>query len=719
MKKVLRFSLIILIGIFSNHGFGQIYVNQAATGSNDGTSWSDAYSNLQTALDNAPMGSQIWIASGIYKPSITGDTADAYFRFYQDIELYGGFNGSETALEQRDWMANRSILSGDHNGDDIDNDFSNNRTDNSLHVMWLTDTISTATIIDGLTFSNGHTLGAESMEDFRRGGGLLTYGAPTIRNCYFTQNYGYFGGGLYPRLVGANDISITNCVFETNRSRSGGAIYINCPSGTIANCVFDDNTAENIGGAVYNNTPDGSIIEDCEFTANRALDSRAGALYNTGTPSVIQRCSFIGNSALSSSGGALQIRNADDNPVYTVQVVDCVFENNRATWGGAIGTYDMNAIGAYINCEFKNNSAVNTGGASTTAFGALTHVENCTFLENTAPTGGAMYSQNDTSKINIIGSYFEENSADRGGAVNISGDNEPFNDAELPLLTCHNSTFVINTAVEQAGAINMNNGNMEMTNSLISFNLVLNVDGIGGGISFNTSDSLDTEFSITNSTIVNNIAFLGAGFATWVLDTTASSVVNLQNTIWSNADGNNYDIEQGISDLISKGGNLSSDNSMATILVGPNDLNATDPLFVDQVADQHLRDNSPCVNAGISAGAPLTDIEGSPRVGQVDMGAYENQNVVAVEDVEKSDFGPLYVYPNPIQSIFTLDITNDWKGEVRIQLLDAQGKEQYRTYLAKNRGRLVQAIRPGDLPRGVYYLVVSNDSHRSIKKLIR
>ena len=80
-----------------------IYVDSAATtGANNGSSWFDAYTELQTALGIAASNDSIWVAVGTYYPT-TGADRYATFQLVNEVAVFGGFEGIETSLSHREW----------------------------------------------------------------------------------------------------------------------------------------------------------------------------------------------------------------------------------------------------------------------------------------------------------------------------------------------------------------------------------------------------------------------------------------------------------------------------------------------------------------------------------------------------------------------------------------------------------------------------------------
>ena len=699
MNKIYILTSFVIALLCANQLTAQTFVKSDATGANDGTSWANAYSDLTDALTNSSTSDEIWVAAGTYKPGgATADTA-SFFTFPHDLSLYGGFVGTESMLSERDWETNETILSGDHLDNDVDNDWDTFKDDNSLHVMWLTDTVTTASTVDGFTFRNGNTDPGTGAGNDRRGGGILTYGAPAIRNCTFTQNYGYFGGALYPRgAATATGIIIEDCVFENNFGGFGGGIYILSGVATVSDCDFVGNIANNGG-----------------------TGGRGGAIYNGSTASNIMNCNFSFNSAPNSSGGALKIRNGNDDAIDPVNVVNCTFNENMAAFGGALGSYDSQSIVNLTDCEFTNNEAATSGGATTNGFGSTSNFTNCTFSENEAGNGGANYNQNDSATINIINCTYSLNAATTGGAINISGDGEPGTSAPIPSLTIENTILENNLSASQGAGINLANSNAVLKNVVFQNNFNTDISmGIGGGISINTNDTITATIDLINCTLVNNSGAIGAGISHWKLGDEGSSTLTIQNTIFNNPDGNDYEIEEGAPILVSNGGNLSADLSMVNELVGTNDLPGEDPVFVDfDDEDYHLANGSPCIDAGIEAGAPTTDLEGLSRVDGVDMGAYENQKLVdAIFNLPKT-LGELDVFPNPVQDDLNFTFESSFNGDLEVMITNVKGQRIMNFVMEKSTEKISRVHSVASLPKGVYQLTISNGNELTTKAFVK
>lgn len=116
--------------------------------------------------------------------------------------------------------------------------------------------------------------------------------------------------------------------------------------------------------------------------------------------------------------------------------------------------------------------------------------------------------------------------------------------------------------------------------------------------------------SLTNVTLVNNDG--GILFNAPVSATLAITNSILYSNSWSLSNDGGSAVTVTYSDI--QGG-----------WSGVGNLDAN-PLFIDAAnGDYHLQFGSPAVNAGVTAGAPLTDLDGNPRDAQPDMGAFEAQ----------------------------------------------------------------------------------------------
>ncbi|MHC4086950.1 MAG: choice-of-anchor Q domain-containing protein, partial [Planctomycetota bacterium] len=264
------------MGVYEFQGRLILYVDNDAPGSNDGSSWINAYNCLQDALIPAdPTGGpvEIRVAEGIYKPdqgaAVTPGDRQASFWVKTRVTVKGGYAGfGEPDPNARDIKLHETILSGDLAGDDGLN-FENN-DENSYNVV-TGGALGETTILDGFTITGGNANGFKSYNT--EGGGIWVFPDInfTIKNCTIIRNRAkYNGGGIHSLGSSGCCFPITNCRFIANSAGSrGGAISLDGESlPNISNCVFAGNSAE--AGCAIGNIEGYPRIRNCTFTGNRA-----------------------------------------------------------------------------------------------------------------------------------------------------------------------------------------------------------------------------------------------------------------------------------------------------------------------------------------------------------------------------------------------------------------------------------------------------------------
>jgi hypothetical protein len=433
-----------------------IYVKEGGTG--NGTSWDDPNGVLQWAIENANYNDQVWVAEGTYYPDSNGltDPREASFAMKNGVAIYGGFNGTETALAQRDVQNNKTIFSGDLLRNDnpatpVENLLNDpNRADNCYHVIYNPDSLALDpnTMLNGLTITAGNADAASGggmynggmMYNFSSkltvigctfsgnsakfsGGGMSNDSSnPTVTDCTFTGNSANRGGGMY---CYDSRTTITNCTFNDNLAVAGGmggkggGIFADLSSPKVTNCTFTANSAE-FGAGIYNSSISTKVV-GCTFTGN-STTLKGGGIYTIIDTTVIN-CAFNGNSA--GNGGGMYCYNNNST------ISNCTFANNSAVEGGG-GMYNWNTNPTVTNCTFIGNSANDGGGMynnDNNMTGRSPTVSNCIFTGNSATlSGGGMYNRDYRAGATVTGCTFTDNSATLlwgGGMYNISSGNYP------------------------------------------------------------------------------------------------------------------------------------------------------------------------------------------------------------------------------------------------------------------------------------------------------
>ena len=279
-----------------------IYVDDDTAGTNDGSSWEDAYVYLQDALadaNNAEKPVEIRVAQGIYKPdqgaNQTSGDREATFQLINGVTLKGGYAGSgETDPNERDITLYETILSGDLAGDDLKvtdpRDLLNEptRSENSYHIVTGSGTDSTA-FLDGFTITGGN---ADSpIDSHGTGGGIRNQaGDSTIINCTFLGNSGTYAGGMDNDHC---DPTVINCTFRMNAADFFGAGMGNLYAvPTVTNCKFIGNVAFSGGG--MDNVASDPKVNNCTFYGNSST-YQAAAIRNMGSTPVLSNCILWGD----------------------------------------------------------------------------------------------------------------------------------------------------------------------------------------------------------------------------------------------------------------------------------------------------------------------------------------------------------------------------------------------------------------------------------------
>ena len=392
------------------------YVNKAANGSNTGQNWSNAYSDLQSAL-NAPTCQEIWVAKGAYytapKPAnLPMNYQKETFQVGGGIKLYGGFAGNETVLSQRNIELNLTALSGDVERNDCGDDFcSFTQTDgitetvarqygfNAYHVVTIGgmptnghSNIGKDTILDGFTISGGDATHNYPIQLAGDGGGIDCRGrgtgnscGPQLRNLVLIGNWALDGGALSINASngGGSSPTVSNVLFINNGSvSSGGAVFVNAEDSGRASPMFQNvqfkyndayhQSGEAGGGIAGNIVGDGKIdlaVSDAEFTGNLASNGGALSIWKYASTSPgnatinLNRVTFKDNYA-TLYGGAIALKDYGYANI-TLNMTNVTLASNEAEYGGAL--YTRANIGSQVdtrmtNVTFSDNLASLYGG---------------------------------------------------------------------------------------------------------------------------------------------------------------------------------------------------------------------------------------------------------------------------------------------------------------------------------------------------------------------
>ncbi|HPH93178.1 MAG TPA: right-handed parallel beta-helix repeat-containing protein [Ferruginibacter sp.] len=296
---------------------GTFFVNQAATGSNNGSSWQNAYREARSAFNNI-CSDTIKVAEGNYTATVAA--LDTGFLVDRPMVVLGGYPNQGMITEaSRDPGSHPSIIDGNA-GDP------SSSSDNSRVLMRISGTMHPV-LIDGLVFKNA--IGGAMVIS-------LNTRKITIRNCGFADNLLHDAVSISPALQNSN-----------------GNVYVANDTTVFEKCYFTGNRST----ALYINSFGTSAVDKCIFDKNFNR-----GFFKTGSRLKLTNSVFCNNEIFST--GTASITDSDD---YSDTVLNCTFANNnsRDTLNAGNGLAGVALVmglqlpnsTVVANCIFKNNTS--------------------------------------------------------------------------------------------------------------------------------------------------------------------------------------------------------------------------------------------------------------------------------------------------------------------------------------------------------------------------
>ncbi|PSL27963.1 T9SS type A sorting domain-containing protein [Dyadobacter jiangsuensis] len=701
---------------------GRLYVAQGSAG--EGAGWDDALGSLSAAL-NAASGcsgiTEIWVKAGTYVPTGTPYNTTLFgvrhYAFYllDNLAIYGGFAGNETALSQRNPGLNQTILSGDLGA--------GGNSDNSYHTVVSVNNGPTAQL-DGFIIRDGNgngtgispTIRGASIPATQGGGVVLYFSSAVISNCAITGNSAEQGGGVFLAGEGIAP-AFRNCVMSDNAATngSGGGVFNAYKTGaTYLNCTVARNSASTQGGGVFNFLLSNPVFVNNVIWGNSASEG-AGMFDQVANPTVSFSLVQGGHAGIGNLSSDVLFANqsdpnGDDNKWMTADdglrlslcspAVNAGFNlvDPPIDITSQPRTFDLTTdMGAYELQSYRDGSSLSQNGdqvfqpitaGTTNGFVAT----GCRVIAQVTPAGGAPVSGNVRAKafvdagvltagpVKLVQRHYEilpsDNAANATARVKLFFNQSEFDafnlevsGAKLPS-SPSDGTGVANllvvqyhgtSATGQPGSysgdtttINPNDGDIVWNGSLNRWEISFDVTGFSGFFISN-ADPLPLKLVSFSARAVEN--------ATQMEWLTAEEVNTSHFEIHRSADARHWEMLPEQPTAMGSGGHR-----------------------------YYTTDNAPMAGLNYYR-LKMIDLDGSFAFSQIVVA--EHRNVVRMQ-----------VYPNPASTVLRIETTGSDQLTGNAELLNAQGMVMVRRKLVNGKADFPV----GDLTKGLYLMRVEGNA---------
>jgi len=283
---------------------------------------------------------------------------------------------------------------------------------------------------------------------------------------HYVENIDFLGKNLWLH----SDQGPQATIIDGSQGLPGQASCVVFQTGELATAILEGFTLTHGSGSRHLSLEQGGAIlclHSSPTLRNLIVESNeaqggAGAYLGDSNPEIVD-CLFQDNHA--TLGGALKSSAEGCSP----KVRRCVFQSNTASWGGGAVHFDPGG-GLFEECEFRGNLAETGGAISLGSYGPGPLFRACTFTDNqaTVDLGGAFrLHESDATLLECL--LFDNSASEYGGGV------FAMDGAHLYATNC---TFYGNTAGSRGG-----NLAAHYESELVLLYCIVAMAGSGGGVS--------------------------------------------------------------------------------------------------------------------------------------------------------------------------------------------------------------------------------------------
>lgn len=701
----------------------KIFVDVNATlGSNTGTSWTDAFTDLQVAINSASAGDSVFVAKGEYLAPFSTP-----FEMKEGVKIYGSFQGTETFLTDRVFGTNigdTSVLKGNGSSD-------------LVYSYQLTG----ASILDGFKITGSGHDGIENEES-----SPMLSNLTIIANDYGMYNYissspvltnVIISGNMYDGIL--NDDNSSPILENVTISGNGDNGIYNYNSSPILTNVIISGNEEN-GITNFDSYP---TLKNVTITGNllSGISNEYGSIVTIDNSIVLGNTDGILNDVTSSTTNQYSlvqglIDNADGNIDATGILPAAVFVNPVAPGNSTGGDYSLKT------CAITVDAGSNALSSATTDLAGNARIYNTTIdmgayeliytlLTSTIDTVHCGDLTINGQTYNTSGSYTQPYTAVNGCDSVVTLNLTINNNGSNTILSACDSLIWNGTKYTVSGLYTFTTTNVAGCDSIATLDLTIttpttsttnytectsaytwngNTYAVAGtyiflttnaagcdstatlNLTFGTPTTSTTTKSACNSFLWNGVNRTATGTYTFNTtnatgcDSTATLVLTIGNTLTASVNI----VNQNKLEAVSSGSNLTYrwiDCDLDAYIAGATNstLDVTrNGRYAVEVTDGICKTKSACVN-------------------MTQAGVNEN---------EALNLG-VTVYPNPTSGIVTIKIANNQQADIHVY--DASGK-LIKTYLNLNSD---DTISIEEFTTGVYTLQIQTQAGIKMERLMK